>query len=193
MDHHLQFWLQFFCQPWWPPQSFKLSHRIGIRFEIVITVINNCLCFFGVCTCLSFSFAVLTFFLCKSYLDFQFHPLLDLFSFLVHGNGKQPQPVINISYLPDFVFFVFHLSENLLPFLRLEKQLQQVSNISYPFQIFYLSNSLHFKSSEHQCYNVLIKILQISTRGARLFRYKKILVLPPVYRKFPAERFCESN
>ena len=122
------------------------------------------------------SFAVLIFFLFKSYLDFQFHPLLDLFSFLVHGNGKQPQPVINISYLPDFVFFVFHLLENLFPFLRPEKQLQPVCNISYPFQI-YLSNSLHFKSSKHQCYNVLIKTLQIFTRGTRLFRYKKLLVL----------------
>ena len=133
------------------------------------------------------------FFLCKLYLDFQFHPLLDLFSFLVLRNGKQPQPVSNISYLPDFVFFVFHLLENLFPFLRPEKQLQPVSNISYPFQIFYLSNSLHFKSSKHQCYNVLIKTLQISTRGTRLFRYKKISVLPSVYRWFPAERFCESH
>ena len=53
------------------------------------------------------------FFLRKSYLDFQFHLLLVLVSFLVLGNGKQPQPVSNISYLPDFVFFVFHLLENL--------------------------------------------------------------------------------
>ena len=88
-------------------------------------------------------------FLCKSYLDFQFHLLLDLFSFLVLGNGKQPQPVSNISYLPDFVFFVFRLLENLFPFLRPEKQLQAVSNISYPFHIFHLSNSLHFKSSKN--------------------------------------------
>ena len=121
------------------------------------------------------------FFLCKSYLGFQFHLLLDLFSFLVLGNGKQPQPVSNISHLPDFVFFVFHLLENLaVSFSSFgETAPAGIQYISYPFQIFYLSNSLHFKSSKHQRYKVLIKTLQISTRGTRLFRYKKNISLTP--------------